>query len=85
MPEWRPWQNDDLQQDKMLIFDTQDEGGIRMSSEHGSRQQVLDHLADDPRVRSVDKLCRLYRDILEHSHTFLTLGEYNVVEGGLCT
>ena len=82
LPEWRPWSNEGS--DKTLLLDAASDGGIRMSEDHGNREQVLAQILADPRVNTLRARCRLYRDILQQAHTFLTVAEFNALEGGLC-
>ena len=84
LPEWKPWSNEEGSTDKTFLLDTPQKGGLRMSPIHGNRQQVLARIAKDPRVNDPKKRCRLYRDILDHSHTFLTQAEFTQLEAGLC-
>ena len=84
LPEWRSWSNASDSQDKTLLLNIPSAGGVRLSAIHGNRQQVLDQIAVDPRVSDISKRCQLYRDILEHSLTFITLAEFEALEDGLC-
>ena len=84
LPLWKSWNNKSTSA-KMIVLDAPKGGGIRMSTDFVNKQKILDQIARDPRVRSVAVRCQLYQDILHHSHTFLTLGEYKALEKGLCT
>ncbi len=54
LPEWRPWQRPD---DRLLILDTESDGGIRMSSEQISVGSVLTALRDDQRFTKIVQKC----------------------------
>ncbi|MCJ7685762.1 MAG: carboxylesterase family protein, partial [Desulfobacteraceae bacterium] len=66
LPEWKPWNNSNPGKDKFIVFDTEKDGGIRMSSEMVTSQDIKDRLIrDHDLIASQKELCRLY------AHLFL--------------
>ena len=84
LPSWQPWPDIEGDELKTMLFNVPDAGGIRMSSIGANRTQVLAQIADDPRVADAKERCQLLHDILDHSHTFMTLAEYHALAGRQC-
>jgi len=61
LPRWGAWRHGDAGNvPRLLVLDTPDDGGIRMSTEHVTRAGVLDRLARDDRFESDAERCAIY-------------------------
>lgn len=58
-PHWEPWSGG--AGTSFLHLDTESSGGIRMSREHLSHEQLIARLADDDRFRDDDERCGVFR------------------------
>ena len=66
--EWKPWDNSNPGNDKFIVFDTEKDGGIRMSSETVTSQDIKDRLIQDQNlIGSQEELCRLYAHLFKLS------------------
>jgi para-nitrobenzyl esterase len=63
LPEWRPWAGDD----RYLVFDTPADGGLRMEDATVTVERVIEKLAADPRISSLEQRCRILRALHEWS------------------
>jgi len=59
-PEWRPWDNDPGAADKFIIFDTAEDGGIRMSSDTMGLDDLRARLLAETRFRDQEEHCQMY-------------------------
>jgi len=67
LPEWLPWVDASGGQgtpgpDRFIVLDTAQSGGIRMSTETRTRQDVVDAVDDDDFFDSAER-CRLFADL----------------------
>lgn len=79
LPEWRVWSNN--QDGKTLLLNTDSQGGIRMTDIAFTRETVWQQMQRDPRAKTEAQRCQLYRDLLAHAHTFLSM---QALEQGGC-
>jgi len=59
-PEWQPWDNGPGEGNKLIIFDTPGEGGIRMSPDTIGLEEIRTRLLAETRLRSQEEHCRIY-------------------------
>ena len=58
--EWKPWDNTSDDSDKFIVFDTQEDGGIRMVSDELTLQDLKDRLLADKSFDNQEDYCRTY-------------------------
>ena len=58
LPRWKPWSNQEG--DKMILLDTVDGGGIRMSPEHVTFESLVARIEGDATLSSQKEKCRFY-------------------------
>jgi para-nitrobenzyl esterase len=80
-PEWKSWGSKTGQ---FLVFDTEADGGVRLSNETLTRTKVLAQIANDDRFEAIEERCEIYADLVRFGRQ-LTRDEYETIEGGLCT
>ena len=59
LPEWTPWSNQEGQH-KMIVFDTADDNGIRMSPEHVTFQKLVSRIESDETLATQEEKCRMF-------------------------
>jgi para-nitrobenzyl esterase len=69
-PEWRAWDNTPGAKDKFIIFDTADDGGIRMSSDTIGVDDLRGRLLAETRFKDQEEHCRMYVMALADSDLF---------------
>jgi para-nitrobenzyl esterase len=79
-PEWKSWGADSGQ---FLVFDTEADGGLRLSNASLTRDRVLDQIAKDDRFETADERCEIYADFVRFGRR-LTQDEYETIANGLC-
>ncbi len=79
-PEWKSW---GAGAGQFLIFDTEADGGVRLSDETLTRASVLAQIANDDRFETVAERCEIYRDLVRFGRR-VTPEEYETITGGLC-
>lgn len=82
LPEWRAWSNSN-NSDKTLLLDIPIDGGIRMSAESETHQEVMSKVPADPIAHETALVCRLYRDIWRHSF-HVSRAELGLLENSYC-
>ena len=80
LPEWQSWGPEPGQ---FLIFDTESDGGLRLSNETLSNAIVLEQMLNDDRFESATERCEIYFDFVRYGRQ-LTSAEYETIEGGIC-
>ncbi len=80
LPEWKSWGPGSGQ---FLVFDTEADGGLRLSGETLTRTRVLAQMLTDERFEAASERCEIYSDFLRFSGN-LTQQEYDTIEGGIC-
>ena len=66
-PEWQPYGNSG----RLMIFDTQADGGIRMVDQPLDAKKVVQNIASDPVLVKADWRCKVYR-YMEEKGRFVT-------------
>lgn len=59
LPLWSAWDDASADADKFIVFDTQADGGIRMSSDSVTTRTLVARLGSDPRIESSEQRCTL--------------------------
>jgi para-nitrobenzyl esterase len=60
-PRWAAWDDSEPGAAKYLVFDSEEGGGLRMSSETVTQEEVSKRIATDPRFESWRERCEVYR------------------------
>ena len=58
LPQWKPWNNNG--DEKMLLFDTTDGGGIRMSDDYVTFEKLVSRIKQDETLSSQEAKCRMF-------------------------
>jgi para-nitrobenzyl esterase len=69
LPEWGAW-TDAARADRMMVFDTEAGGGVRMSADSVSEEQVIAAIASDPRLATQRDRCAVYRRLARWGRAF---------------
>lgn len=69
--EWKPWPSDSTEQNRVLLLDSENDGGITMSSTLVTRRSVAADLAADTRFSDAEK-CQLAQRMFGNSMPKLT-------------
>ncbi len=69
LPEWTPWDGR-AGEAKSLVFDTEADGGIRMTSDGVTIESVLAAVDEDPRLATQRERCWVYRELATRSRDF---------------
>lgn len=57
-PEWKPWSSAP-DQDRMMIFDSVQGGGVRMTTDHESEQRIVSDLMGDTSLKTPAQRCQI--------------------------
>jgi para-nitrobenzyl esterase len=60
LESWQPWDTSSPDAPKFIIFDTEAGGGLRMSSEFVTNEQLVARLATDERFESERDRCEVF-------------------------
>ena len=71
LPEWKAWSNAEGDAPRFLVLDTESDGGIHMTADAQTREQIRASLIDDPRF-APGELCERLRNFAEDSPNFET-------------
>jgi len=61
LPHWRAWDASAPDSPRFMILDTESDGGLRMSSDAVTQEDVVARAEADPRFRDQRERCELYR------------------------
>jgi para-nitrobenzyl esterase len=76
LPQWTAWENSSPGEPKFIILDTEAGGGVRMSPDSLTREQVLTDVDTDPRLAEARDRCTVLRALIESSQA-ITKEEYS--------
>ncbi len=82
--EWRSWNN---QGDKIIIFDTEADGGIRMNDSLLTAEDIKDRIRTDTTLSTQKERCRLYANLFFNTYQtqyFWNREEYDTLGDGGC-
>lgn len=83
LPEWTPWESGNSGEPRFLVFDTADDGGVRMAGGELTRGGLLATLKNDPRLPSTRDKCTILREMAEWA-LGITRDQYPEVNDHLC-
>ncbi|MCG8590221.1 MAG: carboxylesterase family protein [Proteobacteria bacterium] len=83
LPEWLPFDVRSGEAPRTLVFDTEADGGVRMSSHREAAEAILEEVTRDERMRDLDERCAVYRQIARWSDR-INEGDYVELADGLC-
>ncbi|HBS03388.1 MAG TPA: hypothetical protein DEA96_00380 [Leptospiraceae bacterium] len=69
-PAWQAYGNDG----RMMVFDTESDGGVRMETQPLDARKVLENIASDPVLAKDDWRCRVYQ-YMEEKDRFVTVAD----------
>jgi para-nitrobenzyl esterase len=82
LPGWTPWSNQEGQ-NKMIVFDTADDGGIRMSPKYVTFQKLVTRIESDETLSTQEEKCRMFAKMF-HGRFEWDLTAYNGLAGKGC-
>ncbi len=82
-PRWRAWDDSRPAAAKYLVFDSEEGGGLRMSSETVTQEEAIERVAKDPRFESWRERCEVYRGFVGWSER-MDEERYQSVGEGAC-
>jgi para-nitrobenzyl esterase len=82
-PHWTAWDDSSGEAAKFIVFDSEEGGGLRMSSEAVTREVVIERAATDPRFESWRERCQMYRGFVGR-FVEMTEERYETVGEGAC-
>jgi para-nitrobenzyl esterase len=74
LPEWRAWDESALDTPRLLVLDTENDGGIRMSTESISLRRIVDEIGGDPRFESRAERCAYLDELAPRNPRVAELG-----------
>jgi len=82
LPEWRPWSPEPAAA-KYMIFDSAEDGGLRLASDRIDRSFLIDRALNDPRLFDAAERCRVLRHMVEWGG-ILSPEQYREIGDGVC-
>jgi len=82
LPEWAPWSNAPGAA-RFMVFDSSRGGGLRMSPDSLTAEEVLAQVASDQRIASTAERCEIYQTFVQWSDA-VTPEQYETLDGGVC-
>jgi len=83
LPEWRAWSNESAGSDKYIIFDDENDGGIRMTNNAITLAVLHQRLLNDNRFPSKELHSQMYDCLLKDTQ-YWNLGEFEALGGSHC-
>jgi para-nitrobenzyl esterase len=81
LPHWTAWDDGRPDAPKFMVLDTEEGGGVRMSSDSVTRQALLARVLAEPRFGGPRERCAFLREMIPRS---LSATEYASVGSGTC-
>jgi para-nitrobenzyl esterase len=81
LPAWKPWGEGEQ---RMIVFDTEDDHGLRMSDEELTYAQLEERLAADESFEQPEQRCATYVRMFRRAPTFWNRDRYARFAGGVC-
>jgi para-nitrobenzyl esterase len=81
LPPWLAWDDSRPDAPKFMVFDTEADGGVRMSSESVTRQALLERVLAESRFGEPPERCAFLREMIPRN---LSAAEYASLGGGAC-
>lgn len=82
LPQWTPWSNQ-KGYNRMIVFDTDDDRGIRMSPAHVTFKSLVARIESDETLTTQKEKCRMFVRIF-HGRFEWDLSTYNSLGGQGC-
>jgi para-nitrobenzyl esterase len=82
LPEWQPW-NPEPGASKYLIFDSAEDGGLRLASDRLDRAFLIDRALNDPRLFDSAERCRVLGQMVQWGRV-LSPEAYREIGEGVC-
>jgi para-nitrobenzyl esterase len=83
LPEWRSWSNESAGTDKYIIFDDENDGGIRMTNNAITLAVLHQRLLNDNRFPSKELHSQMYDCLLKDTQ-YWNLDEFEALGGSHC-
>jgi len=83
LPRWTSWDDSSPTAPRFILLDTEEGGGLRMSSDNVTRAGVIRSVAEDSRFESWEERCEVYRGFVEWGNR-ISPEEYAQVSDGAC-
>jgi len=83
LPPWRPWASEAAPSERFMVFDTEADGGLRMSGDAVDSGRVIERVATDERFANVRERCELLAQFVRFGRR-ISPEEYPTLAGGLC-
>ena len=64
---WKPWDNSSDDSDKFIVFDTQEDKGIRMVSDDLTLQSIKARFMADTSFETQEDYCRMYVQLFNNT------------------
>jgi len=80
---WTAWGDSGEKATKFIVFDSDEGGGLRMSSEAATQEDVVERIATDSRFESWRERCEVYRGLMERNER-MSEERYASVGEGAC-
>jgi para-nitrobenzyl esterase len=81
LPQWSAWDDSRPDAPRFMVFDTEADGGVRMSSESVTRQALLERVLAESRFGGPPERCAFLREMIPRN---LSAAEYTSLGGGAC-
>lgn len=82
LPEWQGWDESSADAPKYVVFDTPQDGGVRMSSDTYTIERVLAEVVDDQRFASARDRCATLHTLVQSEYA--TAEQYADAGGSVC-
>lgn len=66
-----------------MVFDSTEGGGLRMSPESLTREEVVSQVSEDERLEDSEERCEVYQLFVQWSDA-LSPSQYEKIDGGAC-
>jgi para-nitrobenzyl esterase len=80
---WEPWGGPDAETPRFIVLDSEEGGGLRMTSEIVPRDEIVARVLNDARFQSWRERCSVLRSFVKWSKR-MAEGEYESVADGAC-
>ncbi len=83
LPDWKPWAEEGVSAPRLMLFDTERDGGLRMTSERMTRENVIRQVALDSRFGDWRERCEVYREFVKR-RARMSVAQYESIGDGAC-
>jgi para-nitrobenzyl esterase len=82
LPEWSAWDDASADAPRYLVLDTEEDGGLRMSSDVWTIERVVAEVLSDERLTDARDRCRVLYDLSDGD--YIDRRQYATAGGGAC-